>query len=445
MSMWHTVLQDASFKGVYFDVLSIDERGGKQTAEHAIPFENGSHIEEMGNEAREVNISAVFFGKQYSSRLLELLNTLEEPGAGVLIHPVWGRMINMMPVSWSYRHSADDVDCAFIDITFRESMPSQPFFVFENHFLMSIERTIGRIDAYRSALDGFIDSVFAIKSETSAAKGSVLALHSAAMGSFAAIRKLFDFDELLWPFALRKQSTNSEIQAGFQNSILPIFKMIESRFDELSGSKQQSEQTQSKNINHASTLVYFNRIIEEAAAIQKLKKQIQNEQQNTVSLHRKSTQAASEVFQMIDFIVLCSLYDVSVGLIEKNSEKMRVHELKEMNFILRQKTQAAIAKIRQLEKEGLANQKDTLSYIHVNQVIESLRNLASDFNRLVIAAMNKRPPLIVRAAPISGTMQQIAFELYRDINRTDELIWLNPHITHPTFVSRNTLLNAYAK
>ena len=32
MSMWHTVLQDASYKGVPFDVVSLDESDGKALA-----------------------------------------------------------------------------------------------------------------------------------------------------------------------------------------------------------------------------------------------------------------------------------------------------------------------------------------------------------------------------------------------------------------------------
>ena len=38
MSMWHTVLQDASFRDVRFDVVALDEQDGKALVEHTRPF-----------------------------------------------------------------------------------------------------------------------------------------------------------------------------------------------------------------------------------------------------------------------------------------------------------------------------------------------------------------------------------------------------------------------
>ncbi|WP_230478011.1 hypothetical protein [Kingella kingae] len=40
---------------------------------------------------------------------------------------------------WHFRHEADYVDYATLDITFRESGEPQKIFVFENQFLMEIE------------------------------------------------------------------------------------------------------------------------------------------------------------------------------------------------------------------------------------------------------------------------------------------------------------------
>uniref|UniRef100_UPI00357103BC DNA circularization N-terminal domain-containing protein n=1 Tax=Neisseria basseii TaxID=2830650 RepID=UPI00357103BC len=192
--MWHTVLQPASFKGAAFDVENVEERNGRVLAEHARPFADGTDLEDMGTSGREVRISAVFWGKGYAVRLKNLLDKLEERGAGVLVHPVWGRMTDMAAAEWSYRHEADYADFARIDMTFREAAEPQEIFVFENHFLMEIERLIVQTDALRAAAEGFIDALAAEAEARGALFGSAAALRSVLAGSLAAVRRLPGWD-----------------------------------------------------------------------------------------------------------------------------------------------------------------------------------------------------------------------------------------------------------
>ncbi|WII93592.1 hypothetical protein QEO94_01775 [Kingella negevensis] len=51
----------------------------------------------------------------------------------------------------------------------------------------------------------------------------------------------------------------------------------------------------------------------------------------------------------------------------------------------------------------------------------------------------------MRPAPLSGTLQQIAFDFYGNIGRTNELLRLNPHIIHPNFIRKGDLINGYVK
>lgn len=195
---WHTVLQDASFKGAHFEVEAIDEENGKALAAHERPFVQGVDLEDMGNMGRQVQISAVFWGKGYAGRLKTLLEALETPGAGVLVHPVWGRMTNMMAASWRYRHEADNVDYAALDMTFREATESQPIFVFENAFLMRLEQLIQLIDTYREAAFGLIDALLAVDGGVSDLWGSALGIWGAGYGVFRAVAELFALD-IAWP------------------------------------------------------------------------------------------------------------------------------------------------------------------------------------------------------------------------------------------------------
>ncbi|QNT58062.1 hypothetical protein AABM17_333 [Neisseria musculi] len=74
-----------------------------------------------------------------------------------------------------------------------------------------------------------------------------------------------------------------------------------------------------------------------------------------------------------------------------------------------------------------------------------MRRLAARFNRLIVAEINQKPPLVVRIAQFDCTVHQLAHEFYGDLGRADELVKLNPHIKHPAFIARGELVNSYAK
>ncbi len=209
MSMWHTVLQDASFRDVRFDVVALDEQDGKALVEHARPFTDGVWLEDMGSMGRQVQVEAVFWGKGYHSRLNALVEALMVRGVGVLVHPVWGRLQNMIAASWHFHHDADNVDYATLSITFRESGEPQKIFVFENAFLMAIERLIARLDAYRAALEGWIDALAMTKQSVGALIGSALGFASAARGAWAALREVFDVSSLGLGGGSHRQPENS--------------------------------------------------------------------------------------------------------------------------------------------------------------------------------------------------------------------------------------------
>ncbi len=48
MSGWTMPIQQASFKGVRFDVLAVDDSFERAVVEHAYPFVNGADLEDMG-------------------------------------------------------------------------------------------------------------------------------------------------------------------------------------------------------------------------------------------------------------------------------------------------------------------------------------------------------------------------------------------------------------
>ena len=426
---WHTVLQDASFKGAHFEVEAIDEENGKALAAHERPFVQGVDLEDMGNMGRQVQISAVFWGKGYAGRLKTLLEALETPGAGVLVHPVWGRMTNMMAASWRYRHEADNVDYAALDMTFREATESQPIFVFENAFLMRLEQLIQLIDTYREAAFGLIDALLAVDGGVSDLWGSALGIWGAGYGVFRAVAELFALD-IAWPgggayasagfaadMAAAQRVLADAVQAGglgararFDAAALKVDELLALPRDLLSG-KGETAGWQGRRL-------------------------------------QKITAANMQpVAQALRLLALSALAVTAADLVEAEGEVMSAPDLMHINRVMRRRVQAEIDLLREVQAQARQGGSGAAGAVYSSShaVAEALRDTAQHTNALIVAAINQKPPLIVRPAPLTGTMHQIAHAFYGDWRRADELIRLNPHIVHPAFVALGEWVNGYAK
>jgi putative phage virion protein len=140
---------------------------------------------------------------------------------------------------------------------------------------------------------------------------------------------------------------------------------------------------------------------------------------------------------MVRLMSDAALAAVVADLVDADGETMTAPELMHINRDMRLRFQTTLTVLRQADGAGMEDAGYT--------AIEAVRETAGRLNAMIAAAINQKPPLLVRPAPINGTMHQIAHEFYGDLNRADELIRLNPHIVHPAFVKRDTLVNLYAK
>src|SRR6185437_8547538 len=107
---WEQNLQDASFRGVRFDV--VRTRDGRQRAisRHEPPYVDGADLEDMGARERTFELSAVFWGDDYDTRLQAFIAVLDQAGIGELIHPVYGSIPKAQLDSYSISHDAENVD-----------------------------------------------------------------------------------------------------------------------------------------------------------------------------------------------------------------------------------------------------------------------------------------------------------------------------------------------
>lgn len=83
-------LRAASFKGVNFNVEQADGEVGRRTVLHEFPFRDIPQGEDLGRAARRFNVTALFVGEAAVEQATQLLDVLESPDAGMLVHPWHG-------------------------------------------------------------------------------------------------------------------------------------------------------------------------------------------------------------------------------------------------------------------------------------------------------------------------------------------------------------------
>lgn len=111
---WRDELETASYRGVEFEVRRIEVGGGKKGAEHDKPLQIGGAAEDTGNKMRRFDVQAYYVGRNFRAERNRLERALQEEGAGELIHPSRG-LSKVLPVDWN---SAENIDADGPYVTF---------------------------------------------------------------------------------------------------------------------------------------------------------------------------------------------------------------------------------------------------------------------------------------------------------------------------------------
>ena len=92
MTTWREQLQPASFRGVPFHVDSESTPVGRRTQVHEFPQRNRPVVEDLGEQTRIIKFTAFVVGEDCFFQRDNLLQALNQPGPGTLIHPWYGQM-----------------------------------------------------------------------------------------------------------------------------------------------------------------------------------------------------------------------------------------------------------------------------------------------------------------------------------------------------------------
>lgn len=110
-------LRPASFRGIAFSVVQHEAAGGKAVVPHEFPGRDVPYVEELGRNARTFDVEAYLVGADYLERRDRLLEALQEPGAGELVHP-WLGNLRVHARSWRIRESAREARMCLLAVSF---------------------------------------------------------------------------------------------------------------------------------------------------------------------------------------------------------------------------------------------------------------------------------------------------------------------------------------
>ena len=124
---WHDKYLQASFRNVIFFVPSVDNSGGRRIVTHQFPGQDTPYSEDMGRSIRGYTFEAYVLGDNYFAQRDALLDALEKPGPGKLIHPYRGTL-TVVVNNYTMRETDREGRMARFTINFTEAgeliMPS---------------------------------------------------------------------------------------------------------------------------------------------------------------------------------------------------------------------------------------------------------------------------------------------------------------------------------
>ncbi|EPG6464597.1 DNA circularization protein [Citrobacter freundii] len=89
---WKDRLQPASFRGVPFKVDSEDAGAGRRVETHEYPNRDKPYTEDLGRVTFRPNITAYVIGDDCFDQRDRLIEALNKPGPGTLVHPTYGEL-----------------------------------------------------------------------------------------------------------------------------------------------------------------------------------------------------------------------------------------------------------------------------------------------------------------------------------------------------------------
>ncbi|ECR5270376.1 multidrug DMT transporter permease [Salmonella enterica] len=464
---WQDNLQDASFRGVRFDVVSTQDSVARDHADHEYPWTDGADIHDLGRKARNFRLNAVFWGDDYDTRLQQFTAELDKPGAGELIHPVYGSVPKVLLIEYQVKHDANSPDYAEVGLVFLESVTGTA------SDTAAAPEQWG--DALFNRLDSLKDRAQQLFSQALAPVNKVRALFSKGQSMAAAMLNTLDVMRGDLSGVIRTGVNFLDSPGNYINDLLAILDPRTLPLGQLlhhthnaapsvtftppganrpaapgyhapGASVSVSDMSGPAPVMSAwrESTAMLNRIVslpdamlrhEVSSSVPLPENAIHTDMRELVTLHK--TLAARQAAELAAMLFMDD--ERVAGLSQQDLESV-ANDVR--GFI-----QAAITATRENYREATTRLSEDAQPLGLlwRPVVEDLKASAYTVQVMAEAIMATRPPLTWRTVRQDGNLHLLAHTWYQDYTRAAELLRLNPQIRDPNDIRRGDVISAYAR
>jgi len=111
-------LQQGSYKGVPFLLANATTAGGNKNVVHTYPNSDRQTVENLGRTPRSFSLNLIIPSTDYAQRRDALLAAIEEKTPGPLIHPLYGRVDNVIAGPFSLSEDLTELGDGKLSVTF---------------------------------------------------------------------------------------------------------------------------------------------------------------------------------------------------------------------------------------------------------------------------------------------------------------------------------------
>ena len=451
---WRDNLLDASFRGVTFAVMSTRDAVERAQVQHEYPYRDGAEIEDMGRRPRQVTLRAVFWGDDYEDDLADLVEQLDTPAPGELIHPVFGSL-TVSVFSYDIAHNEDTPDYAEVEIHLVEAVQDQPFFAavytsegWADDLATDLDEALADIQ------DGLVEAFLDWADEVGALP-AVLAVAEAVSGVTAALEMARDLvalplvvlDVVLSaPLALLSEAT--AVAGAVLDAALALPEAAVGAFLPFA---QFCGDLVALPLAVAGEALSFVASVERYAGLLVSGPvsdtpgpvPIMTLDMAVATATRTAPDLATVTGQGFAYGALLTNLARTVAVAGEASRVLAAEVA--APGLTPAEVEAVVGATRERIQAAIDDAAAVLPSHRAHPVAEALRDAALAVQELGRAVIHLHPPMIVATVTSPCNLHLLAHRLYGDYTRAGELARLNPGIRNPNFLARGQALRCYAK
>lgn len=441
---WEDSLQDASFRGVRFDVVNTRDSASRDIATYEYPYVDGGDVDDLGRKPRNLRMTVLFWGDDYDVRLQAFLAALDTRGSAELIHPVFGSMTGMQCIEYQASHEAENVDYCVVEVVFIQGGLNLPFF--GSDFPLSkadiiFNQAQSALEKAQTAIDNILSPLRTAKKWMKKAKS----LATTTLNMVTVLKgELTGFVSTTSDFVNYPKAFMNDLQSALS---LTSFQSKSSVSNNPGSYSQSSDVSGTAGIVMADWKNGRNNLQDVAALPQQIVTG-----QKTVAVAVPAGSSTSDITELVTAVkiqvAIQLALDASDILSDSSiSDILSPVDIEQITNDTRTAIQEAIDQTRDTFAADTPNVSagETPGGVTWQPVVEGLKDIALTVQELGAAVITSRPPLTTRVVLSDTNLHLLSHLWYEDYTRAAELLRLNPTLRNPNNIKAGDVLNAYSR